>query len=115
MRYDKLGTRSWLYIRARYSCCCDHAGALAVSPLAVPLCALQLIFAAAMHPDRELTNLEAWTIVGRCAGMPAAAVELWFKLHPEWAMPGLRCDWECRDLMKLGLSETEIKSYGNHR
>ena len=86
-----------------------------MNPLAIPLCALQLIFAAAGHLDRELTNLEAWTIVGKCAGVPKEVVELWFKLHPEWAKPGMKCDWECGDLMKLGLSQEEIKGYGKRR
>jgi len=86
-----------------------------LNPLAIPLCALQLIFAAMGHPNRELTNLEAWTVIGNCVGGPAGseAVKLWFAAHPEWAnYRGQKCDSECRELMKLGLSETEIRAYG---
>jgi hypothetical protein len=86
-----------------------------MNPLAVPLCALSLIVAAMQHPDRELTTLEAWTVIGGCLHVPKEVVAALFKRHPEWAnYPGQKCDSECRELMKLGLSDAEIQTYGRH-
>ncbi len=64
-----------------------RSGDEAMNPLAVPLCAFALIFAAIQHPNRELTNLEAWTVIGNCVGGAAGSeiVKIWVKQNPEWA------------------------------
>lgn len=88
-----------------------------MNPLTIPLCALQLIVAALQMnavEHRELTMQEAWTVVGKCAHVPESVIKEWFDQHPEWASyKGLRCDRECADRMRMGLSEQEIRSYGD--
>ncbi len=80
-----------------------------MSPLTIYLCAAYLIMAAVSHSDRELTDAEVWHVLTK------SCLNIDIPMPKGWTFQGKKCDRDCVDLMKLGLSEAEINAYKRTR